>query len=151
EHAETKVGGEDAPAKLVVAVQMQQSGREYPNDRSSRVRQHHAQTGLPEMPRHTQQRVSGGRCEVSPEDRDFQAMFPVPRPRSGQEWPEQRAESAGAEQQAHAEKGAAFGRYAVPADSEFFLSHHREQHPARSDDQDSELRKDRRAQTNMRP
>src|ERR1035441_8450037 len=54
EHAEAEVGGEDAPAKLVVALQMQQSGREHPNDRSSRVRQHHAQEKKKKKNKHTQ-------------------------------------------------------------------------------------------------
>src|SRR5450631_3069446 len=78
-------------------------------------------------------------------------MLPVPRPRSRQERPEQRAQSAGPEQHAHPEKRAAFRRDAAPADSKFVLPHHREQYPARPNDQVSEFHKDRRAQTNVRP
>src|SRR5271170_7179633 len=83
EHAEAEVGGEYSAAKFVFALHLQQRRREYPHDRTAKMREHDAETCLPEMSRYTQQRVPGGRSQISPEDRYLQTMLPVSRPSRG--------------------------------------------------------------------
>ena len=147
---EAHVGGEHTSAKLGVALHLQKCGREHPYDRTAKVRQHHTQAGFPQMARNPQEGIASGGGEIGPEDRDFQAIPECPAQRAIR-LARRAPQSAGSEQQTHAEKRAALWSHATPADGEFILPHDGEQYPAWSDDQVSEFHQNRRAQTHLRP
>src|SRR6266478_3831265 len=97
----------------------------------------------------SQEHVASGCGQKSPKDRDLESPNPMSCPGRSEQRAEQCAYSAGAQQDTHSEKCASCGIEPVPSDGELVLSHHREQHPARTDDQVAGFYKNRGAQTDL--
>src|SRR6266436_3905073 len=97
----------------------------------------------------SQEHIASGCGQKSPKDRDLESSNPMSCPGRGEQWAEQRAYSAGAQQDTHSEKCASCGIELVPSDGELVLSHHREQHPARTNDQVAGFYKNCGAQTDL--
>src|ERR1017187_10263725 len=128
ERADTDIGAEDASAKAVFGVDLEEGGGEYPVGGAAGVGGHDGADGYGERSGGSKRNVTGGGDHEADEDAGAQAGVAFTGPEAADQGTEEGAGAASAHQHAHAEEGGAAMVQAGELHREDALAEDGEQH-----------------------